>query len=152
MSEEKSVAEIMDEAVRLNKELGFKTIIFEPGKSAVKVVSTPLHENHLGSIHAGVLFTLAEYTSGSTLLGLILNDMDKIFSVVKLGKIEFLAPAKNAVIAYGEVPVDLIIQAKNDVLNGIKVDIPVEIIIKNESDQKIVAKCTFDWALRKIKQ
>jgi hypothetical protein len=78
--------------------------------------------------------------------------MDKIFSVVKLGKIEFLAPAKIAVIAYGEVPVDLIIQAKNDVLNGIKVDIPVEIIIKNESDQKIVAKCTFDWALRKIKQ
>jgi len=54
-------------------------------------------------------------------------------------------------VACGEAPIDVIMQAKNDVLNGDKVDIAVDIIIKNVADEKVVAKCTFDWALRKIK-
>lgn len=147
--QQKSLASVMDTSVPILEKLGVMTIDLGPGKSVVQVNSTPFHENHIGTIHAGVLFTLAEYTSGSCLFGSLVGDMDKIFCVVKDAHIDYLKGARSSAVASAELPVESIIKARDAAIAGEKVEVPVSVIIK--SGDAIASRCRFTWIVRKLR-
>lgn len=160
MTFDRTITDAMDQAVPLLKEFGFKTITYQPGTTAVEVHTSPLKENHVGTFHAGVLFTLGEYTSGSCVMGTMLDVADRVVVVVKDGHIDFVAPAKGRAVATANIPLDVLQQARESVLKGEKVDLSVnvEIVSAGSKDSgsdhsgQIAANCTYTWALRPVKK
>jgi uncharacterized protein (TIGR00369 family) len=53
-----------------------------------------LHLNHLGTIHAGVQFALAEACSGEFLLRHFGNDPNQVFAVLRTSNVKFHKPAQ----------------------------------------------------------
>lgn len=148
MSTPNPVANMIASAVPLNKFLGFTSPHFETGKVSVRVENPPLHRNHVGSMHAAILFGVAEAASGATLLGSLLDLMGKIYPVVKGARIEYAAAARGPVIATGELPPEKLADIKQRALDGEKVDLHIPVTVRDEETGREVAKCVFDWAIR----
>ncbi|MFD6196724.1 DUF4442 domain-containing protein [Mycobacteriaceae bacterium NPDC060252] len=62
---------------------------------AVAVVPVEGNTNHLGTVYAGVLFTLAEFMGGAIAMGTF--DVGKYYPIVKAVEIAYLKPAKTEV-------------------------------------------------------
>lgn len=69
-------------------------LCLEPGKP---------HLNHLGTIHAGAIFSLAEAASGHTLLSRCAHLKDKASAVLREATVKYRRPATGKIRAIGEI-------------------------------------------------
>jgi thioesterase domain-containing protein len=85
-----TVKELVEKKIAFVERMGLKVIELTPGY--VKLIA-PLqgNENHVGSMYAGALFTLAEIPGGALILTTF--DPTKCFPVIKELTIKFLRPA-----------------------------------------------------------
>ncbi len=85
-----TVKELVEKKIAFVERMGLKVIELTPGH--VKLIA-PLqgNENHVGSMYAGALFTLAEIPGGALILTTF--DPTKCFPVIKELTIKFLRPA-----------------------------------------------------------
>lgn len=79
------VAEILD---------GRATARLEPGEH---------HGNHVGTVHAGALFTLAEAASGAAMSGVLAERILEFAPVVRTASIGYRRPAAGPLVATGQV-------------------------------------------------
>ena len=101
--------------------------------------------NHLGSHHAGAMFTLAETASGAAMAGGFAELIMGLRPVAKEARIQYLKVAQGATHAKARVPGD--IAALKQVLQSEgKVAFPVEVDILDSSDT-LVAQVQVDWYL-----
>jgi len=74
----------------------------QPAPAGVALPDTPQLTNHIGTVHAGAIFTLGEAASGAAAM----RDFPRAFeglAVVKTATIEFKKPAKGAISAKGSL-------------------------------------------------
>ena len=81
--------------------MGVRAVALEPGRAVCRV---PLegNGNHLRTMYAGVLFTVAEVLGGAICLPSF--DMARFYPVVKSVRIDFRKPARTDVLATAELP------------------------------------------------
>ncbi len=84
------VRRLTEEQIAFVKRTGLKAEILEPGHVRLCM---PLagNENHIGSMYAGALFTLAEIPGGA--LFLTSFDVERFYPIVKSLNLRFLRPA-----------------------------------------------------------
>ena len=107
------------------------------------------HLNHLGTIHAGALYSLAEAASGHALLTRLKLQPPELFAVVRTAKVKYRKPASGRVIGVAETADDVIskcidqLKAKGRAL----VDIPIKVV-----DGKHVEVLTgeFSWFVSQV--
>lgn len=76
----------------INKMLGMQ--LAAEGDAHIFVLpASPLLLNHIGTIHAGVQFALAEACSGEFLLRHFGSDPDQVFAVLRASNVKFHKPA-----------------------------------------------------------
>ena len=102
--------------------------------------------NHLGTLHAGALFSLAEATSGEFLLRQFHNSELDIIPVVRKADIKYSRPAESAVYSTA----DFVDDSADEIYAGLqergKVIIQVKVGLYNEAGERI-AVSTIDWFL-----
>jgi len=102
--------------------------------------------NHLGILHAGALYSLAEATSGEFLLRVFHSSELKIIPVVRKADIKYSRPAESAVYSIA----DFVESSVEEVCAGLeergKVIIDVKVSLCNETDERI-AVSTIQWFL-----
>ena len=115
------------------------------GTSKVSMPKDPKLNNHLGTQHAGALFTLAETASGAAMAGGFAELILGLRPVAKSSRIEYQKVARGATRAEGRVPGDLAALKAQLAQDG-KVAFPVEVDIF-DSEGTLAAQVTVDWYL-----
>jgi acyl-coenzyme A thioesterase PaaI-like protein len=72
----------------------------------VRLDCTPDHRNHLGTVHAAVIFAVAEAASARTLLETFPDHQDKVIAVLRSNTGKYRSPANEAIRAIGSVLTD----------------------------------------------
>ncbi|MES2315971.1 MAG: PaaI family thioesterase [Pseudomonadota bacterium] len=125
--------------------LGIKIDEIGAGTSRVSMPFESKLANHLGTPHAGALFTLAETASGAAMAGGFADLIMGLRPVAKESRIQYQKVAKGATRAEGRVPGDIAALKATLKADG-KVAFPVEVDIFDEAGT-LAAQVQVDWYL-----
>jgi uncharacterized protein (TIGR00369 family) len=135
----------MMETLPLVRTLGIRIDSIGPGTAEVSMPDDGKLHNHLGTPHAGALFTLAETASGAAMAGGFAELIMGLRPVAKASRIQYQKVAKGATRASGRVPGDLAALKAQLAADG-KIAFPVEVDIFDEHGT-LAAQVQVDWYL-----
>jgi uncharacterized protein (TIGR00369 family) len=125
--------------------LGIRIDSIGAGTSEVSLPDDAKLHNHLGTQHAGALFTLAETASGAAMAGGFADMIVDLRPVAKESRIQYQKVAKGATRASGRVPGDLDALKAQLKAEG-KIAFPVEVDVF-DAQGTLAAQVQVDWYL-----
>jgi acyl-coenzyme A thioesterase PaaI-like protein len=137
----------LEQAIPFNKHLGLKVVDVADGRGSVRLPDDEALRNHVGSQHAGGLFSAAEAASGAAFVGAFVERMGEITPLAKAARIDYRKLAKGPITAtatLGEEKAELLERLDAD---G-RVEFPVAVSL-TDGDGTEVATVTVDWHVRK---
>jgi len=114
-----------------------------PGEASATLDQTHSTSNHIATMHAGALFTLAEAASGAAMAGLFLERLAQLRPVAASATIDFVKPARGAITARAAVEGDKAALFAALEAEG-KVRFPVRIRME-DAEGREVARMSVDW-------
>jgi uncharacterized protein (TIGR00369 family) len=146
MTDFDAIAQGMTQAVPFAGHLGLEITKVAEGEAVVRLPDRPELTNHVGSQHAGALFTAAETASGAAFVGAFAERLGEITPLARQAEIAYEKIARGTVDATATLGV-----AKDDALATLdaegKVEFPCEVILTDESGTR-VATATVRWHVR----
>ncbi len=85
-----------------NQHLGL-AMVQRGREQVVSLEPKPCHLNHLGTVHAGVLYSLAEAASGHELQNQLGQFSDDLFAVVRSSNVKYRKPADGRLVALANI-------------------------------------------------
>ena len=128
------------------KKVGITFADLGPDGATAVLPDDPEIGNHVGSQHAGGLFTLAETASGGAFVGSFAEMLGEITPLAKGASIEYLKLAKGPIEARASVPDPDGLKAKLDSEGKIEFQVAVSM---TDAEDVEVATATIDWYVRK---
>lgn len=104
--------------------------------------------NHIGTVHAGALFTLGETASGAAMSGLLSEKVLELRPVAAEASIKYIKTAKTDLMAYGKATVEAAEALAAIEADG-KVQFDVNVSIR-DADEVEVATMTVAWHVKKV--
>jgi acyl-coenzyme A thioesterase PaaI-like protein len=141
-----AIAQGMTQAVPFAGFLGVEVTHVEAGKATVVLPERPELTNHVGSQHAGALFTAAEAASGAAFVGAFVERMADVTPLARSAEISYEKIAKGPIEAKATlgVPADEALATLD--AEG-KVVFPCQIELTDADGQR-VATATVQWHVR----
>jgi thioesterase domain-containing protein len=78
-------------------------LVTQDGQQRVGLNPQQHHQNHLGTVHAGVIYSLAEIPSGHCLLNEFDLNSDNVLAVVRSATVKYRRPAVGRLTAIGTI-------------------------------------------------
>ena len=142
-----AVAQGLQQAIPFNTHLGLEVVEVGDGFGVVRLPDDERLLNHVGSQHAGGLFSVAEAASGGAFVGAFAEHMAGITPLAKSAEIAYLKLAKGPITATAKLVGD-----KAELLERLesdgRVEFPVTVEMTDEQGTK-VAEVTVHWHIRK---
>jgi uncharacterized protein (TIGR00369 family) len=146
MTDFDAIAQGMTQAVPFAGHLGVEITQVAPGEATVVLPERAELTNHVGSQHAGALFTVAETASGAAFVGAFAERLGDVTPLAKSAEISYEKIAKGPIEAHAKLGVpaaDILATLDAD---G-KVVFPCEIELSDAEGQR-VATATVHWHVR----
>jgi uncharacterized protein (TIGR00369 family) len=141
-----AIAQGMTQAVPFAGYLGLEITSVSDGEAVVRLPERSELTNHVGSQHAGALFTVAEAASGAAFVGAFAERLGDVTPLARGAEISYEKIAKGPIEASAKLGVD-----KAEALATLdeegKVVFPCEIELTDSSGQR-VATATVHWHVR----
>ena len=127
--------------------LGIEYDEVKPGHAVLRLRDDPAKHNHIGTLHAGALFSLAESASGLCVTAAIAERLSGVTPLAARAEITYRKVARGDVTATARIesPVEEILATLDE---AGKVKFPVNVDLADESGG-VCATVTVDWHLRK---
>jgi acyl-coenzyme A thioesterase PaaI-like protein len=140
------IAKGMPQAVPFAGYLNLEITEVSPGEATVRLPERPELLNHVGSQHAGALFTVAETASGAAFVGAFAERMGDLTPLARSAEISYEKIAKGEITAKARlgIPADKALATLD--AEG-KVEFPCEIEL-TDSDGAVVAAANVRWHVR----
>ena len=146
MTDFEAIAAGMNQAVPFAGFVGLEIASIAEGEATVVLPERPELTNHVGSQHAGALFTAAENASGAAFIGAFVERLAEITPLAKSAEIAYEKIAKGPIIATARLGV-----GKDEALSTLdrdgKVEFPCEVVL-TDADGTQVASATVRWHVR----
>lgn len=143
MTDFDAIAQGMTQAVPFAGNLGLEITGISEGEATVVLPDRPELGNHVGSQHAGALFTVAETASGAAFVGAFAERMGDVTPLARSAEIAYEKIAKGPITATATLGV-----AKDEALAALdadgKVEFPCEVLLADEAGLQ-VASATVHW-------
>ena len=140
-----AVAQGLAAAVPYNAHLGLEYTSLEPGRSVVRLPDDDHLRNHVGSQHAGALFSVAEAASGGAFVSVFAERLGDITPLASRASILYTK------IARGPIDAEATLGQGDDLLAQLdsegRVSFPVEVELRDR-DGDTVASATVEWHVR----
>ncbi|MEO4048556.1 YiiD C-terminal domain-containing protein [Pseudomonas sp. CAU 1711] len=135
-----------EEKIDFVKRSGLKAERLEPGFVCLRM---PLdgNRNHIGTLYAGALFTLAEIPGGA--LFLTSFDTQRFFPLIKEMNLRFLRPASSDIFVEAHLPGSEIERIQDEAQRLGKADYQLELQLQ-DCDGQTVAQSTALYQLRRV--
>lgn len=137
----------MEQAIPFNGFIGLEVAEVADGAGTVRLPDDERLRNHVGSQHAGALFSAGEAASGAAFVGAFAERMGEITPLAKSARIDYVKLARGpitATAALGEDSAALVARLDAD---G-RVEFPITVALA-DGDGVEVARMTVDWHVRK---
>lgn len=146
MTDFDAIAQGMSQAVPFAGYLGVEIASIAPGEAVAILPERTELTNHVGSQHAGALFTVAEAASGAAFVGAFVERMGEVTPLARSAEISYEKIAKGPIEARAKlaVPAD---EALTTLDAEGKVVFPCEIEMTDASGLR-VATATVHWHVR----
>ncbi|MDO9322659.1 MAG: YiiD C-terminal domain-containing protein [Pseudomonas sp.] len=137
--------QLTEEQIAFVKRSNLKALVLEPGFVRLQM---PLagNQNHIGSMYAGALFTLAEIPGGA--LFMTSFDVTRFYPIVKEMNLRFRRPAKGDICVEARLSAEQIELLQNQAQTEGKADYLLELEL-TDADGEIVALSRGLYQLRK---
>ncbi len=147
MTDFDAIRGLMPELVPFVKTLGIEYLELDADRAVLALRDEPTFHNHVGGLHAGAMFTLAETASGALVIG---NFED----LIQQGVTPLAASAEISYtrLAQGPVTATATLGRKADEVRaeldetGKTVQFPVEVVLSTDAGE--TGRMTIAWALR----
>lgn len=146
MTDFDAIAQGLTQAVPFAGHLGLEIKSVAPGEAVVVLPERPELTNHVGSQHAGALFTAAETASGAAFVGAFVERMGEVTPLARSAEISYEKIAKGPIEARARLGVPAAEALATLDAEG-KVVFPCEIELADESGTQ-VATATVHWHVR----
>ena len=134
-------------ALPYNAHLGLEVIEVGPSRGVVRLPDASHLHNHVGTQHAGGLFSAAEAASGAAFVGAFAERMGEITPLARSTSIEYLTLARGPITATGILEEDPA-RLRQRLDGEDQVQFPVQVVLEDERGAT-VARVTVDWHVRK---
>ena len=104
----------------------------------------PHLRNHLGSLHAGALFTLAESASGQFLLETFPEHKKEAIPLLRRSQITYLRPATETIHTTVEIMEDEKVRFTDRLTRKKRASVTLSVSLHTHNEE-IVAKADFEW-------
>lgn len=141
-----AIAKGLAMAVPFAAHLGLEITEVGPGEATVILPRRPELNNHVGSQHAGALFTVAETASGAAFVGAFAVRMGDVTPLAKSAEIDYLKIANGPITAVGTLGIEAAEALATLDAEG-KVEFPCEVEL-SDKDGQLVAAATIHWHVR----
>ena len=141
-----AIAKGMSIAVPFAGYLGLEITEVGPGEATVVLPRRQELNNHVGSQHAGALFTAAETASGAAFVGAFAVRMGDVTPLARSAEIDYLKIANGPITAKGTLGMDAA-KALAILDEEGKVEFPCEVEL-TDKDGELVATATVHWHVR----
>jgi uncharacterized protein (TIGR00369 family) len=141
-----AIAKGMAMAVPFVSHLGLEITEVSAGEATVRLPRRSELTNHVGSQHAGALFTVAETASGAAFVGAFAVRMGDVTPLARSAEIDFLKVANGPITASAKLGVDAA-EALATLESEGKVEFPCEVELTDQSGT-LVATATVSWHVR----
>jgi uncharacterized protein (TIGR00369 family) len=141
-----AIAKGMAMAVPFAGHLNLEIADVSAGEATVVLPRRPELNNHVGSQHAGALFTVAETASGAAFVGAFAIRMGDVTPLARHAEIDFQKVAHGPITASAKLGVDAAEALATLDAEG-KVEFPCDVILTDESGTQ-VATATVQWHVR----
>ncbi|AUM66657.1 DUF4442 domain-containing protein [Brevibacillus laterosporus] len=121
-----------------------------PGEACARLPFSPSNVNHVGTIHAGALFTLAESAAAASILSTFSDLVPHILLLVTKSSVEYSAPAQGDIVAIASISKETE-QLVRNTLNqpGDRIRFTVHTEIKREGADEISALAQFEMYMKR---
>ena len=127
--------------------VGLEVAEVGPGVGVVVLPDRSELRNHVGSQHAGALFSAGEAASGGAFVGAFAERLGEITPLAQSAEIVYKKIAKGAITATGNLGQDADALLERLDADG-TVQFPVQVDLRNEQGET-VAEMTVQWHVRK---
>ena len=137
------IREQMAQAVPFAAHVGVELLEVGPGTATAALEKRPETSNHVGTLHAGALFTLGETASGAAMTGAFAAHLTQIRPLAADARVSYLKVARGRVQARARTaePVeDVLARFENDN----RVRFAIDVTITDASDAP-VCRMSVDW-------
>jgi acyl-coenzyme A thioesterase PaaI-like protein len=137
----------LTQAIPYNRHLGLEVLQVAGGTGRVRLPDAERLRNHVGSQHAGGLFSAGEAASGAAFVGAFAEQLDALRPLASSAHIEYLKLAQGPITAAGRLCEDVDALLARLEADG-RVDFEVEVELTDERGDT-VARMSVDWHVRK---
>ena len=142
-----AVAAGLNQAIPFNRHVGLVVEEVAPGRGVVTLPDGEHLHNHVGSQHAGGLFSAGEAASGGAFLGAFAEHLGALTPLAKSASIDYRKIARGPITAVGKLDGDVDeLLAKIDADGRVEFPIGVEM---TDGDGNVVATMTVHWHVRR---
>ena len=137
----------LETAIPFNVHIGLEVVEVAPGRGVVRLPDRPDIRNHVGSQHAGALFSAGEAASGAAFVGAFAERLGDITPLAESGEIAYRKLAQGVITATGrlDTPAAELLSALDD--EGVaRFAIGVEL---TNATGDVVAEMTVRWHVRR---
>jgi len=141
-----AIAKGMTQAVPFAAHLGLEVTAIGEGEAVVRLPDRPELTNHVGSQHAGALFTAAETASGAAFVGAFAERLGEVTPLARSAEISYEKIAKGPIEVSARLGVPAVDALATLDAEG-KVEFPCEVELADGSGTR-VATATVHWHVR----
>jgi acyl-coenzyme A thioesterase PaaI-like protein len=142
-----AVAAGLNQAIPFNRHLGLVVEEVAPGRGVVTLPDGEHLHNHVGSQHAGGLFSAGEAASGGAFLGAFAEHLGGLTPLAKSATIDYRKIARGPVTATGTLDADVEALLASIEYDG-RVEFPIEVEM-TDGEGNVVATMTVHWHVRR---
>lgn len=141
-----AIAKGMAMAVPFAGHLNLEIVDLADGEAVVRLPERPELTNHVGTQHAGALFTVAETASGAAFVGAFAARLGDVTPLARSAEISYELPARGVVTAVAKLGIDRD-EALSTLDSAGKVEFPCTVEL-TAGDGTPVATATVSWHVR----
>lgn len=137
----------LEAAIPYNVHLGLQVAEVAPGRGVVRLPDRPEIRNHVGSQHAGALFSAGEAASGAAFVGAFAEQLGNLTPLAESADIAYRKLAQGVITATAKLDTDLdeLVAALDE--DGV-IRFAVEVELTNAMDD-VVAEMNVRWHVRR---
>jgi acyl-coenzyme A thioesterase PaaI-like protein len=137
----------LEAAIPYNVHLGLQVVEVSPGRGVVRLPDRPEIRNHVGSQHAGALFSAGEAASGAAFVGTFAEHLGDLTPLAQRGEIRYRKLAQGVITATARLdadPPELLAALDED--GVVQFDVQVEL---TNALGDVVAEMGVGWHVRR---
>ena len=147
MTDYDAIRDLLPAMVPFVKTLGLEYLELDAERAVLRLRDEPTFHNHVGGLHAGAMFTLAESASGAVVIGSFEDLLATVAPLAASATITYVRLATGAVTAEAVLGRPAAEVRAELARMGETVQVPVQVTLRTD-DGRTNAEMTISWALR----